>query len=762
MTNLFLNENWTEPEKWVWEKTCLGEVANFNDKFSKVLNPKDAEGGDDQRLISYAFLESVLLQDPYRKAVPRQGLRIAGAWFREKIDLSNARLGSVIWLDRSRFDETVNLSFIRTDDFISLENSFFAEDLDLHSLESKQSLNLGGSRIEGNLIMYFLSVEKSMFLRNGLECTAINMRNARIGGQLDMSGARFIQKPKPENDSTAVPDENSFTEFDFSNADIGGSLIMNGIEVSGKLDFSGLVVHRDVFIKEEVTLNEVEMTGAEIGGQLSLSDVKISGLLELNGTSIHADLFIRDHVFCKDISLVGAKIGGQLDIRDTTVEGLLDLDSVVVASDVFMKKGIEIGELNMIGGTIGGELSISNAKIESELDMSGLTVALDLTLYRVSIGERRSPIDEPQADTGMPHEAEKRTVVGMRSMKIGGQLDLVDIQMKDKLIMDGISVARKLFIRENSKFHEIQMVGANVGGHLVLSKINVDHKLEIQSITVGQSIFIRECVINERTSLIDSTVNGSVVMSRNRFSHLDLGGTSVLNELQIGESGEVNVWVKRSAINLRNARVGTLSDGGVDAWPEKIDLDGFIYTGLGRGARGDATGHDLDTQEVHILKHWLGRQKPYSSQPYYQLAQLLSKLGHSEKANSILYASRERERDAAWHTGLKWKWLGLSILNWTIGYGYGARYFRSLIWVVILLLIGIVIIGTVETGTMESASLLDKFGFSLDKLIPVIELNDKYKLDFSGWQLLYFYFHRIMGVILSSFVVAGLSGITKE
>jgi len=62
----------------------------------------------------------------------------------------------------------------------------------------------------------------------------------------------------------------------------------------------------------------------------------------------------------------------------------------------------------------------------------------------------------------------------------------------------------------------------------------------------------------------------------------------------------------------------------------------------------------------------------------------------------------------------------------------------------------------------QSASLLDKVGFSLDKLLPIIKLNDAYKFDFHGWQLAYFYLHEILGFVLGSFVVAGMSGITKR
>ncbi|HLX92418.1 MAG TPA: hypothetical protein VKR32_12090, partial [Puia sp.] len=63
---------------------------------------------------------------------------------------------------------------------------------------------------------------------------------------------------------------------------------------------------------------------------------------------------------------------------------------------------------------------------------------------------------------------------------------------------------------------------------------------------------------------------------------------------------------------------------------------------------------------------------------------------------------------------------------------------------------------------MVNSSIFRQFGFSLNTLLPIVKLDDRYKFDFGGWQLWYFYFQEMMGFILSSFVVAGLAGITKK
>ena len=56
----------------------------------------------------------------------------------------------------------------------------------------------------------------------------------------------------------------------------------------------------------------------------------------------------------------------------------------------------------------------------------------------------------------------------------------------------------------------------------------------------------------------------------------------------------------------------------------------------------------------------------------------------------------------------------------------------------------------------------DKIVFSMDTLLPIIRLREKnYHIDLRGGLAYYFYFHKIIGYVLASFLIAGLSGLTK-
>ena len=103
----------------------------------------------------------------------------------------------------------------------------------------------------------------------------------------------------------------------------------------------------------------------------------------------------------------------------------------------------------------------------------------------------------------------------------------------------------------------------------------------------------------------------------------------------------------------------------------------------------------------------------------------------------------------------------MSLLNWTIGYGYGYRYFRSLIWVLGITFLGAIILGTTLAG--PDFTLLRRLAYSFDLLLPIVELDKRHSLEaIDGWARYYFYVHELLGYVLGSFIVAGLAGITKK
>ena len=109
------------------------------------------------------------------------------------------------------------------------------------------------------------------------------------------------------------------------------------------------------------------------------------------------------------------------------------------------------------------------------------------------------------------------------------------------------------------------------------------------------------------------------------------------------------------------------------------------------------------------------------------------------------------------------RWLGFTSLKYLIGYGYGYRYFYSLFWIVGLVGLGVGVLRL--TGEHKKHAIPLGVAYSLDMLLPIIKLRERhYDIDLDGgWRgaRWYFYVHTMAGYVLASFLIAGLSGLTK-
>jgi hypothetical protein len=151
------------------------------------------------------------------------------------------------------------------------------------------------------------------------------------------------------------------------------------------------------------------------------------------------------------------------------------------------------------------------------------------------------------------------------------------------------------------------------------------------------------------------------------------------------------------------------------------------------------------------------KQKPYSPEPYQQLAAVLRNQGYLGIADEILYAGKKRETEAA----ASWRWIELTTSRAFIGYGY--YLFRSLYWALAFVALGTTLLWLSHEGWRISRRYNFFYGaiYSFDLLLPIIKLREAhYDIDLHGWIRYYFYLHKIMGYVLAGFLAAGLTGLT--
>ncbi|MFQ5520050.1 MAG: hypothetical protein ACE5FK_01520, partial [Candidatus Methylomirabilia bacterium] len=237
--------NWTAQERWVWGQVCVGNIANLAKKYGGPLDPGKRKAWPSKRILRPAFLETILLHEPYRGTLTRTGVRIVGARFKQPLDLSDASLAHPLWLHNARCETEVDFS----------------------RLKSPHGISLDGSRFVGPVRMDALWVEGDLLMRHA-KFGEVMLNGAKVGGRVSLAGSKFtgelaMDALRVERD--LLMRQAKFGEVMLSGARVGGQLAMEASKFTGKLDMDALQVERDLRMRQ-AKFAEVVLNGAKVGG----------------------------------------------------------------------------------------------------------------------------------------------------------------------------------------------------------------------------------------------------------------------------------------------------------------------------------------------------------------------------------------------------------------------------------------------------------------------------------------------------------------
>ena len=484
---------------------------------------------------------------------------------------------------------------------------------------------------------------------------------------------------------------------------------------------------------ERSTLTELTLRGAVIKHTLNLSGSKFDGKLTMDGLQVGGPLAMRDKAEFKEVNLCGAKIGDQLDMSSSIFNGTLNMNMLKVQSSLFMRGGAEFKEV-----------ILRSAKIEDTLEMHGSKFTDKLDMDSVEI----------QSKLIMRNKAEFEEVV-LRGAKIGSTLEMYGSIFNSNIDMTSMEIGSHLFMHKGAIFvKEVDLRNSEIGGVLTMDESHFSGRVTMENLKVVSHLFMRSSKFETLVSLIFARIGASLIISDSIFLSLNLTGTQIIKELCLGsEEHPSTKWETGSNLVLRNVKAGALQDR-PDAWPDKIDFTGFTYSHLGGFAASES--ESMCQRKLSWIKEWLERQKEYSPQPYEQLGKVLRGSGYKTKANDILFEGKMRElREPN-------NWLNkpnLALQYISVGFGY--RYRKTVYCVIALTVIGVIILRS--TGQGLSNGMPSDLSYSLDMLLPIIRLNElHYDIILKGIAKYYFYLHKTLGYVLASFLIAGLSGITKK
>jgi cytoskeletal protein CcmA (bactofilin family) len=477
----------------------------------------------------------------------------------------------------------------------------------------------------------------------------------------------------------------------------------------------------------DAQFGKVVLGSAHLGDTLALGGSKVSGQLNMDKLHVDSSLFM-GNAQLGEVVLASAHIGGTLTLDGSTVSGQLNMDKLQVDSSLFMGNA-QLGKVVLASAHIGGTLALGGSKVSGQLNMDKLHVDSSLDMSHAHFG-----------------------AVVLRSAHIAGPLTLDGSTVSGQLNMDKLHVDSSLYMRNSAELADVNLISAHIGGQLAMNNAVVTGDLRCYNLTVDQDAL-----------LSDARFTGKIDCRFSKFRNLDLTksifsgdvnltGAQISGELLLRPAGQHSAqWSPHKTLILRNARAETIPML-TDAWPDHVDVGGFTY----RSLREDSgASHDRTTEcRSDVFQCWFEKQKSFSPQPYEQLAVVFQNQGRDDEARDIRYAGRERERSES--GGPRYAWL--TTLDWAIGYGH--RIERALGWTIGLIFLGAIVLRISGEGPKHGLPV--GLSYSFDMLLPIIKLRDAhYEIDLKGWPRYYFYVHKVAGFVLASFLVAGISGLTK-
>jgi hypothetical protein len=448
--------------------------------------------------------------------------------------------------------------------------------------------------------------------------------------------------------------------------------------------------------------------------------------IDLAGADLQHPLALAVSLVEKDADFRRLRSRHQIDLTESKVAGTVKLSGLDLDASLVLKKD-ELTALDLTGAHVGGQVILADLKIGGDVRLSGLRAG---SLFMG--GTEFSGVDLAYAHVGFLTLDKARATgrLHMNSLRVDETLSFDEGRFAE-VDLSGLRVDQHLLMRYAS-FADVRLVSARVGGFFSLALSEVTGDLTCSDLEVKQQVVMIGATFDGSIDCHTARIGSNLYLASGRFKKeidftgADIGGGFAVDGLQ-GVS-----------LRLQNTKIGIIPDL-ADAWPPALAIDGLTYRSVVAADK---------------FEDWFGRTGRYAPQPYEQLASVVQGQGDTTLATAIRYAGRERERSEA--TGRNWLWL--TVLKWVIGYGHYPA--RSILWALGLVAVGAIVLRISGEGVRNGMPY--GLAYSFDILLPVIRLRASHDaIDLQNWARYYFYVHRIMGFLLASFLIAGVSGLTK-
>jgi hypothetical protein len=414
----------------------------------------------------------------------------------------------------------------------------------------------------------------------------------------------------------------------------------------------------------------------------------------------------------------------------------LSAGGLSVGGGVFLTNAFTArGEIALIGAQLGANLSLTGARLDNP---DGRALTLDGASVGVVLGEKLTALGQISA-------------VGAH---IAGDLNLKEATAE---VQDG----RPAMSAER----------ATIDGTLILLGMSTVGEMNLRNVRVGVRLVLVDssfsnptgtaCRLSRAQVAADIYCDGMTTIGSLRLAGASVGGEVTLKQVRLSCPSGIALDAPALAasqlillpatpidgtVDLSYAVVGVLRDA-PDSWPEQVCLEGLAYRAL-----------DPQLPARQRLQ-WLARDpRGHQPQPYEQLAAVYNTIGEPAQARAVLYTRQQIERSGRALPYRIWSLLQ----DVTVGYGYRPR--RALAWLALLLGTGSIIFSIAPPPALQSeaAPHFNGIVYTLDLLLPVVNLGQKYAFNPGGGEQWLSYLLIAAGWTLATTVAAGAARVLRR
>ncbi len=371
--------------------------AKIHDLRSESLespdHPSKAHHWSDDRTLKANRIAWLCTNSQAKSLVPSFGIHLIGLNITGILNCEHSQTNFRVWIEHSNFIDTIDLQFAHLESF-----------------------SLGGSICKDIHADGIITNGSVYFDRGFTAYGPVNLNRATIGGQLDCRAGRFLHNAEKEfafNATSIKVQSNVFLNDEFEaqgpvkirQAKIGGRLDCSNARFLYNQEFGFALDARSVDVEESIYLRE----GFECHGRVNLIRATVEKRLDCTGgkflysapkgcalnasaTNIKASVFLRAGFEAHGgVNFIRSNIGGRLMctggifLKGDSDREAFNLDESAISESVFLNHGFEAdGEVDLCNASIGGKLDCENAQFINEdkngfsLQANALTVTLDV------------------------------------------------------------------------------------------------------------------------------------------------------------------------------------------------------------------------------------------------------------------------------------------------------------------------------------------------------------------------------------------------